>query len=79
MYKFILQTLNDEGNVIAETFHKTMTDISKQSGLAYHVIFRLYKNEYDGKRIHKSIQRIINKYRVIDNPNLGLELETTTN
>lgn len=75
MYKFIFQEISADGSIINETYHKTMMEIAKKYGLAYHVIFKMYKNEYEGKKIHKSIKLIIDKYRVIDNPNVGIITE----
>lgn len=69
-YKFILQYLDSEGNVMKETPMQTLRQIEAIIGIEYFQIRQLYLHNKNNTKAHPFIRSVAKKYRIIDNPEL---------
>jgi predicted DNA-binding ribbon-helix-helix protein len=75
MFKFVYQKVNEDGDVIEEKFYQTLKQITSDKNIPYHIVYKIYNNSYEGKRVHKSVINVIKNIRIIDNYKNPFETE----
>jgi hypothetical protein len=68
--KFLLQQLDDNGNVIKEKEMKTLKLISELLNIEYFQARQLYLHCKKNTKAHPFLKELSKTYRIIDNPKL---------
>jgi hypothetical protein len=68
-YKFLLNQLNEEGNIIKSKEMKTLREIAKLLNLEYHQARLLYllSQKASKKGLHPLLKELSKKYSITDN------------
>jgi len=68
-YKFLLNQLNEEGNIIKSKEMKTLREIAKLLNLEYHQARLLYllSQKTSKKGLHPLLKELSKKYSITDN------------
>lgn len=69
-YKFVLQTLDSNGNIIDDTPMKTLREITAIIGIEYFQTRQLYLHNKKNTNAHPFIREVAKKYKIIDNPQI---------
>jgi hypothetical protein len=68
LLKFLLQYLDEEGNVIKEIPMKTLRQINEVIPIEYFQVRQLYLHCKNKTNAHPFIKEYAKRYRIIDNP-----------
>lgn len=71
--KFIVETINEDGDVVSAVPYKTMRKIAETLKVEYHdarTIYYMSEGKQIKKYLHPNLSRLYKKYRIKDNQEL---------